>query len=973
MKEACLFFSTSNQLIARFRDARNIKDIGKKLESIARDHARFGSIVSELPAHQTQAGSVQAAGSQIISDVVIGRDVERNTIISMLSDIFISSETLSVASIVGIGGVGKTTLARYVYRDERVKCCFDVRFWVDATKGFCVEEVLEKILASAMDEMPRRCGIDQLYHHFLEAIAGKKFLLVLDNIWDNGALRLIWIELKKLLAVGAYGSKLLITTRDQKVAATMDSTSPYMLGDLTEDDSWLLFKQIAFTQLQEPGVKAIGKEIAKMCPNVPLVIRSIGGLLAGKITKKEWEAFRNDQLANFSTYGRDIMHTLKFSYDQLDAKMKLCVAYCSLFPKGFEYDKDEMIRLWICLGYVEPQYKNQSLEEAGEEYILSLLNCGFFQRSCGLKMHDVMHDAVVMLAGHKYKMVDSNTVEFDERVHHVSVGNVVDSSWDVLSSLSKIKYLESFLVVSRETNLTARNWFIYHKVMLSRFQCLKILDLHGIWIKKLPKSLGELICLRHLDLSETAIVKLPNSVVQLVNLLSLQLYSCINLQELPKDMSNLVKLRHLQLSECSELIHMPKGLGKLTNLQTLSVFVVREKSSRSKFEANDVGGLEDLKHLNHLKGELSIQVCKQPKDIVLGARMANLRRKEKLIDLSIDFRDSTKEDEAVLEGLQPHANLRYLKIQGYGGERLPSWMINDNLHCRLPNLIQIKILNCKSCRYLCHLGRLPYLKVLFLEGLDNVEYIEKYTSSSSNSANDKGSTPESLFPSLDTFRLKGIPKLKGWWNMSSIGDHDLRQHHDFQYQNHLTVWRPAFPKLKALTTDSIELAITIAKGPGFASLEHLYIKHNSRASLPLCQQQTPTPLNTCFPNLRCLQLSGNPEIEALPDEIQDLFYLEYLRIDNCKQLKAIPEWIDSLRSLTSLYIWECPRLESLPHQISNLSNLRLLGISKCSAVLTEKCLCKNPTGEYWPYIQHIPYINIRLSNQNPTGEYWPYI
>uniref|UniRef100_A0A803L2H2 NB-ARC domain-containing protein n=1 Tax=Chenopodium quinoa TaxID=63459 RepID=A0A803L2H2_CHEQI len=903
MQEAAMFNKTCSR-----SSAGSLTDIGKELESIARDHARFGSIVSVPSAHQTHAGSVQTAGSHIISDVVIGRDVERNTIISMLSGNYIASETLSVASIVGIGGIGKTTLARYVYHDERVKCCFDVRFWVDATKGFYVEEVLKKILASAMDEMPRRCDIDQLYHHFLEAIAGKKFLLVLDNVWDKGFLRLIWIELKRLLAFGAYGSKVLITTRDQKVAATMDSTSPYMLGDLTEDDSWQLFKQIAFTQIQEPGVKAIGKEIAKMCPNVPLVIRSIGGLLAGKITLKEWKAFRNDQLANFSTYGRDIMHTLKLSYDQLDAKLKLCVAYCSLFPKGFEYDEDEMICLWICMGYVEPQYKNQSLEEAGEAYMLGLLNCGFFQR------------------------------QFDERVHHVSVGNVVDSSWDVLSSLSKIKYLESFLVVTREINLLAtRNWFVYHKVMLPRFQCLKVLDLHGIWIKKLPTSLGELICLRHLDLSETALVKLPNSVLRLVNLLSLKLYSCINLQELPKDMSKLVKLRHLQLSECSELTHVPKGLGHLTDLQTLSLFVVSEKSSRSKFEANVVGGLEELKHLN-LKGELSIQVCKQPKDIVLGAREANLRRKEKLIDLSIDFWDSTKEDEAVLEGLTS---------------------------------CQPKI--SKDTGYLCHLGRLPYLKDLFLEGLDNVEYIEKYTSSSSNNANDEASTPESIFPSLETFRLKGIPKLKGWWNMSLSGDHDLRQHHDVQYQNHLTEWRPAFCKLKALTTDSIELAITIAKGPGFASLEHLYIKHNSRVSLPLCEQQTLTPLNTCFPNLRCLQLSGNPKIEALPDKIQDLFYLEYLRIDNCKQLKAIPEWIDSLRSLTSLYIWECPRLESLPHEISNLSNLKLLGISKCSAVLTERCRCKNPTGLYWPFIQHIPYINIRLSNRNPTGEYWPYI
>ncbi|KNA22032.1 hypothetical protein SOVF_037860 [Spinacia oleracea] len=263
----------------------------------------------------------------------------------------------------------------------------------------------------------------------------------------------------------------------------------------------------------------------------------------------------------------------------------------------------------------------------------------------------------------------------------------------------------------------------------------------------------------------------------------------------------------------------------------------------------------------------------------------------------------------------------------------------------------------QTAGYLCPLGRLPHLKDLFLEGLDNVEYIEKYTSSSNINDNNSlinEAAPESLFPSLERFRLKGLPKLQGWWKMS--GDPDV------QHQNRLTERRPAFPKLKALTADTIELAITIANGPGFASLENLYILEKLTVNVPHCQRQTRIPLNTCFPNLRCLQLSGNPEIEVLPEEFRHLSSLEYLRINNCKQLKAIPEWIDRLSSLTSLCIWECPRLESLPRQISNLSKLKLLGISKCSKVLTEKCRCKDPTGEYWPYIQHIPYINIRLSS-----------
>lgn len=355
---------------------------------------------------------------------------------------------------------------------------------------------------------------------------------------------------------------------------------------------------------------------------------------------------------------------------------------------------------------------------------------------------------------------------------------------------------------------------------------------------------------------------------------------------------------------------------------------------------------------------------RQPKDIVLEARAANLKMKEKLTDLSIDFRDSTEEDEMVLEGLEPHSNLRYLKIWGYGGVRLPSWMMDDNLHCRLPNLVQIKILNCKSCTHLCSLGRLPHLKDMFLEVLDNVEYIEKNTSS--NNADNSVSImhePYSvpLFPSLERLRLKGMSKLKGWWMMSPSGDQD---------QNHPVEWKPAFPKLKVLTADAIRLATIIAWPPkGFASLEHLYISEKLKVSQPLCQTQTLIPLNSCFPNLRCLHLSGDQELEVFPEEFRDLFSLKFLRISNCKQLKSIPEWIDSLTSLTSLCIWECPKLDSLPRQIINLSKLKLLGISGCSRVLSEKCQCRNPTGEYWPYIQHIPCIKIRHFNSMDDVSY----
>ncbi|CAO2838566.1 unnamed protein product, partial [Amaranthus hypochondriacus] len=425
IKAVRVFFSESNQLYSPLRDAHKLKAIVGRFDAIAKNHAHFGALTANLSVlNQNRACSGQIYKSGI-NDLVVGRDKERDNIVSALSEGAMALEKLSVSSIVGIGGMGKTTLAWYVYNDERVKNMFDVQFWFSATQNFDFNKVLEKIILSGdTGENPLNWDMDQLYHHFRRAIGGKKFLLVLDNMWDQDSLREKWVCLRSLLELGANGSQVLLTTRDTKVSGLMDCSNSCKIEDLTKDDSWLLFKRIAFTGLQEPGVEAIGKEIARMCHKAPLVIWSIAGHLAEKRTVSEWQAFRDDQLAHFTSYGRDIKQTLKLSYDHLDENLKLCVCYCSLFQKNFRFDQDNLIYVWIALGYIESKDKNQSLEDAGREYIYRLVGRGFFCLSYAgdkLVMNGLVHDLVVWIAGYKYKMVSHKTNEIDERVHHLFI------------------------------------------------------------------------------------------------------------------------------------------------------------------------------------------------------------------------------------------------------------------------------------------------------------------------------------------------------------------------------------------------------------------------------------------------------------------------------------------------------------------------------------------------------------------------
>uniref|UniRef100_A0A803L2G3 Disease resistance R13L4/SHOC-2-like LRR domain-containing protein n=1 Tax=Chenopodium quinoa TaxID=63459 RepID=A0A803L2G3_CHEQI len=331
------------------------------------------------------------------------------------------------------------------------------------------------------------------------------------------------------------------------------------------------------------------------------------------------------------------------------------------------------------------------------------------------------------------------------------------------SSLPKIKHLHSFIIGSSMSTykLKVRDLSITDK-LISTFECLRVLDIQQAGIKELPASVGELICLRFLNLSHTDIVKLPQSITRLVNLQSLYLKYCYNLKELPRDMSKLVNLRHLKIEWSNKVSHTPMGLENLTNLTTLDTFIVGEQNGS---EANIMGRLADLNQLNNLRGELYIEVRRESKYIMSSEISAvNLQMKENLLALIIGFKNGTKEDERVLECLQPPCNLKYLEIIGYGGERLPSWMVDHQLERHLPNLVEFHFAYCKACKYLCSLGRLPCLKILHLENLDEVEYMEDNTATSSRNANnivDDELPPTSLFPSLKYLTITGMPKLKG--------------------------------------------------------------------------------------------------------------------------------------------------------------------------------------------------------------------
>ncbi|XP_056167734.1 putative disease resistance protein RGA3 isoform X2 [Syzygium oleosum] len=306
-KEVRFFFSKSNQVAQRFKVAHRIRELRKKLDRIKNDNE------FHLDQHLSEATlSIvrRTTHSFVREEEIIGREEDKKKIIARLFNSS-SGGSVSVVSIVGIGGLGKTALAQLVYNDDKVKDCFKLRLWVchGDPKIFDEDLIIKEILKSAQDEcqgdpeMMRNLhdienkSKDQLQSLLRKVLDGQRYLLVLDDSQNEDRKR--WLELRSLLKSGSLGSKILVTTHNKSVVQAIDAKSIiHFLHGLSEDKSWDLFKKMAFGDGEEslnPRLEEIGRDIVRKCVGVPLAIRTIGSLLYSK-KENDWLYFKEHEL-----------------------------------------------------------------------------------------------------------------------------------------------------------------------------------------------------------------------------------------------------------------------------------------------------------------------------------------------------------------------------------------------------------------------------------------------------------------------------------------------------------------------------------------------------------------------------------------------------------------------------------------------------------------------------------------------------
>ena len=334
-----------------------------------------------------------------------------------------------------------------------------------------------------------------------------------------------------------------------------------------------------------------------------------------------------------------------------------------------------------------------------------------------------MHDLAIFVSGTKSVILNSSGENVTEKVHHVSF-DLVDSSSHFsipVANKRKIRTILAASVGGKLGNLTC-------DALISNLSYLRTLDLHCFGLHVVPHSIGELSHLRYLDLSINSIAVLPNSITNLLNLQTLTIYSCGSLKELPQRLKNLVNLRHLDISKCNKLTHMPLGLGHLISLEILTWFVVRQGGSKAsscswykKKQARSGGGLSELKELSNLGGSLVIIKLGHGEDDMLECKATNMKQKQHLQELELwwdekwDDGETKCYDDMSLEGLQPHPNLKRLRLSYYMGVRIPSWVSS------LTNLVHFDLFHYKRLQHLPPLNQLPFLKFVRLKYMKALE------------------------------------------------------------------------------------------------------------------------------------------------------------------------------------------------------------------------------------------------------------
>ncbi|XP_062182273.1 putative disease resistance protein RGA1 isoform X2 [Phragmites australis] len=972
-------------LIFQCNAAKKIEAIKRRFAVIVKQRTDFSAIANSLPVGHPFSDMNETTAnmpSLPIVDVasVLGREQEKRQIISKLVETN-DQQTIKIVSVIGLGGSGKTTLAKLIFNDGNIiEKHFEVRLWVHVSQELDDAKLVEKMFEAIAGEKSERRPLQHMSKTILDKLIGKRYLLVLDDVWTED--RIQWEQIMVHLKSGTSGSRILITTRSRRVAEAVESADLHNLQFLSEIDSWQVFEQsfgMAAKGLDSEFLE-VGKDIVKKCGGVPLAIKVLAAALRSKERIEEWQAMRDNNLLDVMDEERKVFACLRLSYLYLPPHLKQCLTICSLFPKGHRIDKEQLIDQWIAHDMITPVVGVDYLEYTGHKYFNSLVQVFFLQDvneydgRVICRMHDLVHDLAQSITDIFVPAEETSSAKsyryfsLTEQARNLPTKNPFKKARAIYfgkgggrifgNSLKDARHLrsitiESFFEAEVPPALFQVKYLKYLKI--SELRCEALPEaISDIWSLQalhvtfsdllelpksivLPNSVGKNEELRLLRLGRTKIERLPSSITAVRNLECLDLHECRELVELPEGIGNLEKLQVLNLKGCKNLRGMPVGIRQLSRLQKLGLFVV---GKGEKFAQ-----ISELANVAGIGEELTITCIAHMMDSD-DAHKAHLKLKTYIQRLELNWwrndweEVNTEMEQTILDGLEPPSAIKELHIGGYAGGRYAQWMLKQvgGGVQRVPQF---------TCLTTMRLSGFPNLK--HLEGLVELLCLEEFELRSMHALE---RISGGLFTSLVKLVMWDLPNLREVWMVTvrTLGDDEEGQLQIGTYLSDLSIEgcsklmvKPCFPsslERLSLKRSNEQLMESLDQGQGssssstfptYISFSHLKKLKLSSAS-PGLGSEHGWELLRHMTALESLEIDCEDGLTELPESMRSLTCLRTLWINGCSNLYMLPEWLGELPSLQKIIIYVCQSLSSLPQSMGQLRSLREVSIGDCRSL-----------------------------------------
>ncbi|CAL4987997.1 unnamed protein product [Urochloa decumbens] len=529
-----------------------------------------------------------------------------------------------VLSVVGIGGLGKTTLVNAVY--QQIRGQFDCHASVSVSRSPDLKTILSSILRQVSEQQycsTETWPVEEIIDKIRKLLEDKRYIIILDDIWDISA----WKHIKCALVENNCSSRIITTSRIFDVAASCCSEVDgiiYRLKPLSEDDSKKLFYKRIFGS--DNGchleLKEISEKILKKCGGLPLAINTIASLLASNPRNiNQWYNVHSSIGTGLdkSPSVENMRKILSISYYGLPSHLKTCLLYLSVFPEDYDILRDQLIRRWISEGFI-PGEDSVTLYQLGETYFNELINRSMIQpeyidtngKVLTCRVHDMVLDLITSLSYEEnfcIALPSKRSTKLPEKMRRLSFQSSPEGH--AIRQKTILSHVRSLIVFSGAASLLPP---------LFRFHLLRVLDFEGCHdlenyhidglpnlfhlrclvlkdtnITKLPKKIGKLGCLQILDLRKTRIFELPSTVLQLRQLVQLHIDKTVML---PPGFGAMKCLQVLSYVGVSKSLNIIPELGYLTELRILHISL--SGTRQMNYENSLIDSLCNLKKLHKL-------------------------------------------------------------------------------------------------------------------------------------------------------------------------------------------------------------------------------------------------------------------------------------------------------------------------------------------------------------------------------------